>query len=278
VLGAAGLAAHQTAELSITTHEDQRVTVDQTVSSQCAGPRSASGGAPDDRRLTFAERSVAHLGRLLGYARIELSAQEALGNLPRGDVQPEDVVDAALLDALANADEAPAEGFYPWLRGFVRRAIDREVAAARPRRRQRSVDGPLRPEHLEDEGPPRQLLEVLPDPKAPVPEEVVEGREFQRALVDLLGQLPGDSREAFLLHVRDGLSIDEVAAVEGIPSAEVRRRIRRTREFLRARLAEEYRDVPGEPPSDAIFERLHRPTATADHAARIERQLAEPSR
>jgi RNA polymerase sigma factor (sigma-70 family) len=254
------------------------VIVDRTISKQGGGRRGAARGTPGDGRLSFAERSVAHLGRLLRYARVELSAQEALGNLPRGDVRPEDVVDAALLDALADADEAPVEGFYPWLRGYVRRAIDREVAAARPRRRHRYTEAPVRPERLEDEGPPRRLVEVLPDPKAPVPEEVVEGREFQRALLDLLGQLPGDWREAFLLHVRDGLSIDEVAAVEGISSAEVRRRIRSTHEFLRARLAEEYRDLGAEPPSEAIFERLRRDTATAEHTTRIERQLAEGSR
>jgi RNA polymerase sigma factor (sigma-70 family) len=252
--------------------------VDRTISEQGGSQPGTFRGTPDDGRRTFAERSVAHLSRLLRYARVELSAQEALGNLPRGDVRPEDVVDAALLDALTDADEAPAEGLYPWLRRFVRRAIDREVAAARLRRRDRYLEAPVRPERLEDEGPPRRLVEVLPDPKAPVPEEIVEAREIQRALLGLLSQLPGDWREAFLLHVRDGLSIDEVGAVEGIPTAEVRRRIRSTREFLRARLAEEYRDMPDEPPSEAIFERLHRPTATAEHAARIERQLAERSR
>jgi RNA polymerase sigma factor (sigma-70 family) len=254
------------------------VIVDRTISKQAGGRPGTGRMTPDDGPLTFAERSVAYLGRLLRYARVEISAQEALGNLPRGDVRPEEVVDAALLDALTDAEEAPVEGLYPWLRGFVRRAIDREVAAARPRRRQRYIEASVRPERLEDEGLRRRLVEVLPDPKAPVPEEVVEGREFQRALLDLLGQLPGDWREAFLLHVRDGLSIDEVAAVEGIPSAEVRRRIRSTRAFLRARLAEEYRDLADEPPSEAIFERLHRDTATAEHAKRIERMLAEGSR
>jgi RNA polymerase sigma factor (sigma-70 family) len=266
----------QTSDPSIVADEDRRAMVNRTISEQ-----SRPGTfrvTPDDGRRTFARRSVAHLSRLLRYARVELSAQEALGNLPRGDIRPEDVVDAALLDALTDAVEAPAEGLYPWLRRFVRRAIDREVAAARPRRRYRSLDASVRPERLEDEGPPRRLAEVLPDPRAPVPEEVVEGREFQRALLDPLSQLPGDWREAFLLHVRDGLSIDEVGAVEGIPAAEVRRRIRNTREFLRARLAEEYRDVPYEPPSEAIFERLHRPMATAEHAARVERRLAERSR
>jgi len=252
--------------------------VDRTLSKPGGSRPGASRVTPDHGRRSFAERSVVHLSRLLRYARVELSAQEALGNLPRGDVRPEDVVDAALLDALMDAEEAPAEGLYPWLRGFVRRAIDREVAAARRRRGARYLEGSVRPERLEDEGPPRRLVEVLPDPKAPVPEEVVEAREIQRALLDLLGQLPGDWREAFLLHVRDGLSIDEVAAIEGIPAAEVRRRIRSTREFLRARLAEEYRDVPDEPPSETIFDRLHRPTATPEHAARIERQLAEGSR
>jgi RNA polymerase sigma factor (sigma-70 family) len=254
------------------------VIVDRTISKQGGSRRGVGGGATKDRQRTFAERSVAHLGRLLRYARVELSAQEALGNLPGGDVRPEDVVDAALLDALAHADEAPAEGLYPWLRGFVRRAIDREVAAARPRRRHRHVDAPVRAERLEDDRPPRRLVEVLPDPKAPIPEEIVEGREFQRALLALLSQLPGDWREAFLLHVRDGLSIAEVAAVESIPTVEARRRIRSTREFLRGRLAVEYHDVPGEPPSDAIFERLHRDTPTAEHVTRVERQLAEGSR
>jgi RNA polymerase sigma factor (sigma-70 family) len=229
-------------------------------------------------RGAFAERIVAHLSELLRYARVELSAHEALGLLPSGDIRPEDVVDAALLDALERADEAPAEGLYPWLRGFVHRAIEREVAAARPRRRYRYLEAPVRPPRVEDEGSPRRLVEVLPDPSSPVPDDVVRSLEFQRSLLELLGQLPESWREPFMLHVFDGLTIEQVARMEALSPAEVRRRIRNTREFLRARLGQEYRDEPVAPPSEVLLEHLHRPEATSEHVERIGRRLAEGTR
>jgi RNA polymerase sigma factor (sigma-70 family) len=229
---------------------------------------------PDRARRAFAERSVGYLSKLLRYARVELGAQEALGLIPPGELQPEDIVDAALLDALERADEAPSEGLYPWLRGFVRRAIEREVRAARPRRRYRYLEAPVRPPRVEDEGLPRRLVEVLPDPKSPIPDDVVESREFQRALLELLAQLPDSWREAFMLQVSDGLSVEQVAAMEYVTPAEVRRRLRHAREFLRARLAQDYLDEPIAPPTEAVFERLHSPEATAEHVERIGHQLA----
>jgi hypothetical protein len=110
-----------------------------------------------------------------------------------------------------------------------------------------------------------------------VPDKVVESREFQRALLDLLGQLPDTWRETFLLRVFDGLTIEEVAAVEAVAPAEVRRRLRHAREFLRARLAQEYRDEPSAPPSEALFDELHRFDATPEHVERIGQRLAERS-
>jgi hypothetical protein len=46
---------------------------------------------------------------LLSYARYEIRAYEALGALHRGEVQPEDIVDAALLEAGVPA----GSGAYP---------------------------------------------------------------------------------------------------------------------------------------------------------------------
>src|SRR5438105_1432277 len=105
-----------------------------------AAPRSGPPGVVD--RSAFVDRVVGLLRPLLNYARAELRAHEALGDLPPGAVAPEDIVDTALLAALRRADEAPDNRLYPWLRGFVRRAIAREVAAAH-RRRARSLFDPI---------------------------------------------------------------------------------------------------------------------------------------
>jgi RNA polymerase sigma factor (sigma-70 family) len=231
-----------------------------------------TGTDPTGRAV--AERSVAHLGKLLRFARVELSAREALGYLPPGDLRPEEIVDAALLDALEHADDAPADGLYGWLRGFVRRAIEREVAAARPRRRYRYLEAPARPPRVEDEGQPRRLVEVLPDPRSPIPDKVVESLEFQRALLELLGQMPETWRETFLLLVFDGLTVEQVAEVEAIAAAEVRRRLRYAREFLRERLVQEYLDEPVTPPSEALFKRLDRQEPTPEDTRRVGRRLA----
>jgi RNA polymerase sigma factor (sigma-70 family) len=206
---------------------------------------------------TFHDRIAAHLGPLLNYARAELRVREALGELPPGSIRPADIVDEAILNARERARVAPDRGLYPWLRGLVRESIRRAVEDAREMRRERSIYGELNRPREGNLGPLR-LVDVLPDPKAAPPEQAVEKEEFQQALLSILLQLPEEWRESFLLRVRDGLSPAQVAAAEGITQLEASRRIRRAREFLRARLADEYRDVPVEPPSETVFQALER--------------------
>jgi hypothetical protein len=97
---------------------------------------------------------------------------------------------------------------------------------------------------------------------------VVESLEFQQALVRILQQVPTAWREPFLLHVRDGLLVRQMAEMEGIPVAEARRRIDLAREFVRARLAEEYQDSSIPPPTESIFELLDRIEPTPSQLAR----------
>jgi len=226
-------------------------------------------------RKSLADQAIAHLNRLLNYARTELRAREALGDLPPGAVRPEDVVDAALLEALEQAARAPEDGLYPWLRRLVRRAIARAVADWRRRRRERSLFEPVgsgRPDE-EGAGPPRRLVDVLPDPNAPIPEQVVASEEFQRALAALLYQMPASWRDPFLLYAYDNLPLAQVARLEGLPVAEVRRRIERARDFLRARLAEEYEDADVPAPSEALFAALERLDPLPELAARLRERL-----
>jgi RNA polymerase sigma factor (sigma-70 family) len=227
-------------------------------------------------RSAFVERAVALLRPLLNFARSEVEAQVALGNLPPGAVSPEDVVDEALLEALRHVDEAPQDRLYPWLRGFVRRAIGRQVEeAGRRRQEERSLYEPIDTDRPASWGHvwPRLLIDILPDPTAEIPDQVVESEEFQQLLAKLLRQLPLIWREPFLLHVRDGLSLPEVARLEGVPVAEVRRRIERGREYLRTHLAEEYEDTSFPPPTEEIFELLDRIEPTPEQVERIRGRL-----
>jgi RNA polymerase sigma factor (sigma-70 family) len=208
-----------------------------------------------------------YLRLLLNFARDEIRAHEALGRLEPGQLRPEDIVDEALLDAMQSPEQPPRGRMYPWLRDLVRRAVERLV---KQHPRHRSLFEPVG-----DPGStaPRRLIDVLPNPSSPIPEQVVESLEFQHALATILRQLPTAWREPFLLHVRDGLSLREVAQMEGLPVGEVRRRIERAREFLRARLADEYADAPLPPPTETIFELLDRIEPTPEQLARTRARL-----
>lgn len=232
--------------------------------------KSGSGDVLD--RATFRQRAEALLPPLLDYARRELRANEALGLLPCGAVTPDDIVDTVLMEALDQLERVPARRLYPWLRVLVRRTIRREVAAAH---RMVSLEKPVRPRWWKQEEyrQPPLLHQVVPDPSSPIPDRVVESREFQRALTQILHRLPARVREPFLLHVRDGLPLSEVARLEQAPVSEVSRRIRAARRFLRDQLAEEYENVSVLPPTEEIFTALERVEPTPQQVGRFRQRL-----
>ena len=72
---------------------------------------------------------------------------------------------------------------------------------------------------------------------------------------------------------RDGLSLRAVARLEGVPLAEIRHRIDMAREFVRAKLADEYQDSLLPPPTESIFEVLDRIEPTPEQLERMRAQL-----
>lgn len=227
----------------------------------------------------LAERLVAdYLRPLLNFVRRRVRYHEALGDVPPGAIRAEEVVDEALLHGLEHLRAQPqVTGLYRWLRRAARKRLQRELERTRQLKRQRSLLQPLPPGPRHDPDlavPPRRLIDILPDPAAPVPESVVEDEEFQQAMVLLLGDLPEAWREPFLLHTLEGCSLRQIAEYEGIPLEEARRRIRLAREFLRARLAEEFEESEKPVPSEELFRSLRRAQPTAEHEARLREQLA----
>ncbi len=226
-----------------------------------------------------ADRLVSdYLRPLLNYARRRIRFFEALGVLPRGQVRAEEIADAAFAEALSaiKTRRAPEEPLYPWLRRLARRALEAMVRDARRRRQERSLEEELHSPRVTDEGEgrPLRLIDVIPDPNAPIPAEVVEGEDFQLVLAGLLGDLPESWREPFLLHVRDGYSLREVARMEGITVAQARRRVDLAREYLRARVLEEYEEMPAAPDVEALFAALEHAEPAREHHEHLVRRLS----
>lgn len=234
-----------------------------------------------NERQALIETFLACYRPLVNYVRRRLRYHEAQGEIAPNELRVEDIVDSTFVETIARTAERPAQGgIYPWLRRLARRILRREIERARRHRRERSLEEPLR-SRLTDEpeagAPPLRLIDVLPDPSAPVPEQVAEQAEFQRALARMLGEVPETWREPFLLHMVDGYSLRRVAELEGVSVSEIRRRIKQARELLRARLAEEYEDIAGTPPSEGLFASVERAEASTEHEARLrERLTAHP--
>ena len=68
------------------------------------------------------------------------------------------------------------------------------------------------------------------------PESEAERRELAAALTKALGQLRHDFREAVVLKYQQGLSVDEIAAILGVPEGTVKTYLHRARKELATKL------------------------------------------
>lgn len=158
------------------------------------------------------------LERLL-VANAPLAYRVALGVL-RNRAEAEDVAQEALLRAYRKFDHLRnAERFRGWLvRVSFRLALDRWRSA---RRREQ-----------------REALWARPELRSPVQsvEEVAASRQFEVRLGRALGELPDRLRLVMLLTAIEGHSVEEVAALLGVPAGTVKSRLFAARKRLAEKL------------------------------------------
>lgn len=143
----------------------------------------------------------------------------------RNPADADDLAQEALLKAyMALRSYRFQAAFSTWLYRVVRNTfIDHARAkATRERGQDRSLG-------VEDE--------LAPD-GGPGPEEALAREQLRAALWDALRQLPLEFRTALVLFDLEGLSHEEVAAVEGVPIGTVKSRLSRGRAQLRAILSQ----------------------------------------
>jgi RNA polymerase sigma-70 factor (ECF subfamily) len=143
----------------------------------------------------------------------------------RNPADADDLAQEALLKAYqALRSYRFQAAFSTWLYRVVRNTfIDHARAKATRERGQNRSLGP------EDERAPDA---------APGPEEALAREQLRAALWDALRQLPLEFRTALVLFDLEGLSHEEVAAVEGVPIGTVKSRLSRGRAQLRTILSE----------------------------------------
>ena len=150
-----------------------------------------------------------------------------------------------ILSALQNMQKrSPEVPLYSWLRRLAGDIIEREVTRVQEEEHHKAsleASVPKRMRPLPDQPLERfQLIDVLPNPREPKPWMVLENRQLQDFLCCMLGELPEAWREPFLLSVVDDYTIEEIVEIEGTSTAEVNHAIELAREWMQAKLTEEY--------------------------------------
>jgi ribosomal subunit interface protein len=196
-----------------------------------------------------------HNNQLLAHVRREVRIAELAGDLPRGMVDPRDIVDEAARICLAHSDSKPVELTYElWFYQLIRRELARRRAEFN-RERSLSDKPPAGREQTisEDEGydaeQPLDLItrelepeedlpeERITDPSIVCPDSMISGQEVVKMLQDQVHHWPAHEREVFELYYLVGFDADEIAMIQSRAPNEIEALIGKIqlqlRDFLR---------------------------------------------
>ncbi|NPB09251.1 MAG: hypothetical protein GXO17_02760 [Thermodesulfobacteria bacterium] len=220
-----------------------------------------------DLKEHFRDRLRPLLRDLYRMARREILFHQLTGELPPGYIDPGDVVDEAVLWAYEHYDEIVSSGDLALaLHKKVLEIIKREIERLK-REGHRAIPieetvplTDVRYKLKEDIESPfydyEQLRweDVLPAGEVVEPEEALSAEELTNLIMRELSRVPQEKRQAFVWHVLDGLSIPEIAKLQGRDEEEVKRDIEEVRRYIRERwqaLAAKPKDIEEETESAA---------------------------
>jgi DNA-directed RNA polymerase specialized sigma24 family protein len=172
---------------------------------------------------------------LARYTRAEAQRWADLGVIEETLIDEEDMIAETILAAAERAGrEGMPRAVFPWLRGIAREQVRQMVEAETERADvERSLDAPVKIGG--EDWPDRAVLlrQVLADPNALLPDEIIEHRETWRLLEHAIARLPERWREIFLLRTVDAWDDDEIALAEDVTVEEIEFINLAARAFLR---------------------------------------------
>jgi len=195
--------------------------------------------------------------RLTNYVRREIAYFVATGDVRPDELRVEEVVDDAIMRALANDEARPSNlSFDRWLISLANEVLSEQVSQTQAwheeaGRQQESVERKvphIPPEQqgsaVEDEmydwyQPDEDLRveDIVADPHTLSPEEIAARQKLRDDIDQAVAYLPKSWRDVFVLHSIEGFTIEEVSLVTGRSLDGVQRDFQSACEFLRERLA-----------------------------------------
>jgi RNA polymerase sigma factor (sigma-70 family) len=196
----------------------------------------ASGTGPQNFGDVIGALMEQNYTRLLRYVRRHLWHEARLNQVPPRAIDARAVVDEVARQALAAPDKKPAEmGFMLWFYMLARRELARRCKALRTQTQETlpleevrllpedaEVAAGYEPEQpldiLEEvlESPVVETKDLVPDPSAVPPDEVIERRELLEQVQSTANSWPKPEREAFELYFVEGFEPTEIAMVLGV--------------------------------------------------------------
>jgi DNA-directed RNA polymerase specialized sigma24 family protein len=186
----------------------------------------------------------ANLARLSRFVEREIYVREVQGIIAPDSVSKEEVIDEAIAAALTDGQEKPEKlALEPWLYRQALHALNElsredesngnavhlEDSARRPN--VRGSDEAELQFHQPDESVTG--ASVIADSRVATPEQIMASDELLRLVASALRDLGAGPREAFILHVVEGFSVDEIVAITGSPAERVVASVSAARDHLR---------------------------------------------
>jgi len=196
-----------------------------------------------------------HMETLNNFVRHIIVSAESNGDLPKGELDPEDLVTETLLRAHEEfTHRRPKDrSIRNWLMRLALKQLEVEIDRIRKERSQAiDIEGDVpetyRPEEAEALGdelvdfyePDEEfnVEEILPEIEVPSPEQEMETREFRRCVREALNAMRADWRQAVFLRYVLGMSGNKLAKFIKKPVKEVPQILEDARAELRRLLTE----------------------------------------
>lgn len=214
-------------------------------------------GGPQSLADTLRQMIQRYHGRLLYHVQRELHRDQTDGEVPRGAIKAEVVVDEVVRQALSNPGKKPEEISYRlWLYSLVRRELKRRYRRLREDgERTLSIEESVAPPDEEEPAenyeatrplgimagrlePPLVVRgDLMADSTNLGPDAVAAEHDLVDYLHTVTATWPEKERAVFDLHFLEGFDPEEVALLEGLKPAQAREMIERVQFLLRGVLS-----------------------------------------